>query len=102
MTLNEFKDLLLTADPAASHYKSTLHPNYTVWAEYGTNDLAADDKTAERAWKVQIDRYTTIENDPIAAAITAKLDENEISYDLQVDSDPTTGYIRHIWACEVI
>jgi hypothetical protein len=101
MTLPEFSALLITADPTASHYDADRSGNYTVWAEYGTNDLHADSKKVESVWKIQIDRFTKIEYDPVAAAITDMLDENCIAYKYLVDYEPDTGYIHHIWDCEV-
>lgn len=105
MTLNEklkeFRDLLLTADPKASHYKPKQKENYTVWAEYGANRLTAGDTEVERAIKIQIDRFTKIEYDPIADAITAMLNANEICYEPHTDYEKDTGYIHHIWECEV-
>jgi hypothetical protein len=102
MTLLEFRDLLLMADPDASHYESIKKGNYTVWKEYGTNSLQADDKTSEKAWKLQIDRLTKIEYDPVADAITAMLENQGIAYEYVPDFEPDTGYMHHIWTCEVI
>lgn len=100
--LENFKGLLLTADADAKHYESKLQGNYTVWAEHEPLILRGDNTTAERAWKVQIDRFTKAEDDSIAAAITAMLDTNDIAYSGPlVDYEQDTGYIHHIWNCEV-
>lgn len=100
--LEKFKKLLLTADPKATRYTSKQQGNYTVWAEYEPITLRGDDTTAERAWKVQIDRFTKTADDPVAAAITAMLDNNEISYTGPLmDYEQDTGYIHHIWDCTV-
>lgn len=101
MTLKQFRDLLLTADPNASHYKSKQKENYTVWAEYGANRLIADDTETERVHKIQIDRFTKVEYDPIADAVTAMLNANEICYEPHVDYEKDTGMIHYIWDCEV-
>ena len=102
MTLDDFKELILTADPNAKRYANTRRPNYTVWAEYDTNNLRGDDKAIESVPKVQIDRFTKIENDPIVAAITGMLNANDIAYAGPLTVvEPETGYIHHIWTCEV-
>lgn len=101
MTLPEFSEMLLTADPNATRYKSDQKPNYTTWIDFGRKKLMANNRVAERAHKVQIDRFTKIEDDPIAEAITAVLDENEIAYEYLCDFEQDTGYIHHIWDCEV-
>jgi hypothetical protein len=102
MTLDEFVALIVTVDSSVRHFGSRKQGNYTVWAEYDTNSLKADDKTVERALKVQIDRFTKTENDSIAAEITAMLDTNDIAYSGPlVDYEQDTGYIHHIWSCEV-
>ncbi len=106
MTLQRFEELIVIADPQASHYSSIFKPNYTVWAEYGDNSLFADGQRAETAIKIQIDRFTKIEFDPVAQAITDMLNSkdaaDEIAYSYECTSEPVTGYIRHMWVCEVI
>ena len=103
MTLAAFKAALLTADPNVDRYNSLKEENYTVWHEYGTNDLIAGDSKDESAWKVQIDRYTQIEDDPIVVAISAMLADNGIIPEYQVfPNDPRIGVVRHMWTVEVI
>lgn len=99
--LTEFRDLLLAADPSSAHYQNQKTENYTVWAEYGANILAADDTEADRAWKIQVDRFTKIEYDPVADAITNMLNNNCIPFEYLADYEEDTGYIHHIWDCEV-
>lgn len=101
MALQKFESLILSADPKAAHYESYGSKNYTVWAEYGANRLTAGDTETERVHKIQIDRFTKIEYDPIADAITDMLNENNICYEPQTDYEPDTKYIHHIWDCEV-
>lgn len=101
MNLTEFRDLLLTVDPKASHYESKQKENYTVWAEYGANRFTAGDTEAERTLKIQIDRFTKIEYDPMADAITAMLNENNICYEPHTDFEEKTGLTHHFWDCEV-
>lgn len=101
MTLQEFRDILLTADSGALHYKSMKNTNYTVWAEYGEKSLNADNRREDKAWKIQVDRFTKIEYDPIADLIGAALDRDDISFSYLCDYEKDTGYIHHIWDCEV-
>ena len=101
MTLQAFRDLLLSADPNAVHYKSMDNINYTRWQEYGANRQTADDAEVDRAYKIQADRYTKVEYDPIADAITTTLNAACIAFVYLVDFEPETGYIHHIWDCEV-
>ena len=95
MTLQEFRDILLAADPQASHYKSMQTPNYTVWREFGKRAIP------EQTWKIQVDRYTKIEYDPVVALITTALNIDDIAYEYLCDFEKDTGYIHHIWDCEV-
>ena len=101
MNLLEFRDMLLTVDLKLAHYESKQKDNYTVWAEYGDSQLKADDTAKEHVLKIQIDRFTKIEYDPMADAITQLLDDNDIVYEYLVDFEKDTGYIHHVWDCEV-
>jgi hypothetical protein len=101
MTLLEFRDVLLTADPQASHYSSMLKPNYTKWAEYGEKVLYSDGESDEKHLLIQVDRFTTIEYDPVVDAIRTAFDRDDIAYEYSCDFEPDTGYIHHIWDCEV-
>lgn len=101
MILLEFGELLLTADPKATHYIPSKEENYTVWAEHGANSLIAEDTESEQAWKIQIDRFTKMEHDPVVQAITDLLNAAGIGFEYLVDPEPDTGYIHHIWDCEV-
>lgn len=101
MTLDQFKEILVAADPKAKHYSSKERGNFTVWREYERLYVFADGEN-QGGWKVQIDRYTTEENDAVAEAILAALDaQDNIAYQHLVDYDPETETIRHIFDCEV-
>jgi hypothetical protein len=101
MRLDDFMQLLLTADPEATHYFSDRSENYTIWAEYGENTLNGDGRRAETAVRIQIDRFTKIEDDPVVQAITDMLDKNDIAYEYLVDTEQDTKLIHHIWILEV-
>lgn len=103
MTLNDIKALVVSVDPMAAHYDSAHRKTdaYTVWREYQRTGLFADNGRQNKSWRFQIDRFTKTENDEIAAALEAALEQNPlISYDYQVDFEPDTGFIHHIFDCE--
>lgn len=108
MTLQQFRDILLEADPQAAHYVSTQLPNYTVWSEYGDRVIGGDASRneADKVLKIQVDRYTTIEFDPVAEAIRTALDGAGIAFDYLVDPEKDENgkllYIHHIFDCEAI
>jgi hypothetical protein len=102
MTLNEFMELLLTVDPNATRYYSMQQGNYTIWQEYGADHLPGDNKYLDRKWRIQVDRFTKIPDDPVVDAITAVLDREDIAFSYQVDFEMDTKYIHHIWDCEVV
>lgn len=101
MTVEEIKELILSAAPDAKHYKSAEQGNaYTVWAEYRQLDFSADDEHTE-AWAFQVDHYTKVEFDPIAKAIRMALEEHPgTSYRYEVLYESETEYIRHMFDCE--
>lgn len=102
MKLQDFRDLLLTADPKASHYKSTQTGNYTVWTEYSEVFHTADDQIHDSVLRVQVDRYTKMEYDPMVSTITQALDVPEVLViDRRILFERDSGYIHHIWDCEV-
>ena len=103
MTLDAFKDLLLTVDPKITRYEHTATGNYSIWREYGTKPLGTDNEQGEVIHRVQVDRFTKQENDPIVAAMTAMLNsQDNVAFQYLVDYEVQTGYIHHIWDCEVI
>lgn len=104
MTLRQFRDILLAADPGAKHYESSQQPNYTIWTEIGDSASYADDRRGDgdRAWKIHVDRFTKVEYDPVVDAIRAALVAADISFEYLVDYEPETKYIHHIFDCVVI
>lgn len=105
MTLEEIRALVVSVDPQASHYDSAKKTGqaYTVWQEYQRTGMFADNRRPDKSWRFQIDRFTPSENDPIAAALEAALEASPfICYDYQVDYEPDTGLIHHIFDCEAV
>lgn len=102
MTLDAIKALVVSADPDARHYDSAHRKGeaYTTWREVRLLPWTTDDGH-EEAWAFQVDRFTKAEADAIAAAIRAALEaEPAVAYIYEVDYEPDTGYIHHIFDCE--
>ena len=97
--LKEFKQIITLADSNAKHYESVKQGNYTAWSEYGTDPLIADDSNCEETIKIQIDRFTKIEFDPVVEDIKTVLDGHDITYDYLIDYETETKYIHHIFDC---
>lgn len=102
MTCTEIKNFLVGVDPTIERYESSRSNKnaYTVWYELGTTDHFADGENAGIT-RFQVDRFTKKENDTVAAAIYAALqDRDDIAFHYDVDYEPDTGYIHHIFDCE--
>jgi len=103
VTLQEFRDVLLEADPDTKHYWTKAAGNYTTWHEYRSEALAGDDARIGTKWHIQVDRFTKLEYDPMVDVMGAALDAwVEIGYVYRVDYEIDTGYIHHTWDCEVV
>jgi len=101
MTLNEFKAVLLTADPKAQHYNHGTSGNYTVWREYADKPLYADGQREVVYQQIQVDRFTKTEYDPVVESIKTALDGADIPFLHLTDYENDTGYIHHIFDCTV-
>lgn len=102
MTVLEIRDMIAEADPTANHYYSEdTSGDYTTWQEYSRLPMSADDRT-NKGWNVQIDRYTRKEFDRIADELERVMDERMLSYTHQVEFEPETKFIRHIFDCEAL
>lgn len=111
MTLEEIGNIVASADPAARHYYSTSTDGpYTVWQEYNQISAPGDDgrtitdeNPEELGWAFQVERYTSVEFDPIAQRIrNALLEAEGVAFRYMVDFDPQTKVIRHLFDCEGI
>ncbi|MEG0766084.1 MAG: hypothetical protein RR482_00065 [Clostridia bacterium] len=102
MTHDAFAAWLTAIDPAAKHYHHAgTKGAYTIWREYGRLPAFSDNQN-KGGWKIQIDRYTKVEDDTVASAIAMAIDESDlIACQHEVDYDDESGYIRHIFDCEV-
>lgn len=101
MTLSEIKALVLAVDPNAQHYDSAKKgPAYTVWRELRPLPFMADGRH-QGGIGFQIDRFTKAEDDPIASALFAALDEDpRVAFEEVIDYESDTRYIHHIFDCE--
>lgn len=102
MSLDEFKELLLEADPKATKASGTSTGERTVWWPGGIDDsLMSDDIEEEVVRLVYVDRFTKQDHDQIAAAIYTALDGAFIPFRHEVIYENETGYIHHNFTCHV-
>ena len=103
MTLTEIRDLVLSADPTAEHYASAHQDmDFTVWAETRRSEDTCDNRH-DRAWHFTVTRVTRTEFDPVAEAIEAALDENDMTayqYKVETQIDDSGLIIIHRFDCE--
>ncbi|MBR4458277.1 MAG: hypothetical protein IKS31_04900 [Clostridia bacterium] len=101
MTLSEVRQAVAEADPHAYHYVAASKGQaYTTWHEYRRQPLWGDGDVAEDGWAFQVDRFTKVEDDPVAEAIWRTLKANRrLTVQHLVLPDPG-GYIHHVFQCE--
>ncbi len=97
--LTVFKNILLEADPKATKFKGAGGDSYTVWTPYSPEKTMSDNEQEDFTWHIQVDRFTKIDNDPIAEEIYSKLTEAGIPFKYDFDFEEDTGYIHHIYVC---
>jgi hypothetical protein len=101
MTLAEFKNVLLAADATAEHNRTSRTGNYTVWQEYGESALYADGVRTVVYKKIQVDRFTKTDLDPVVELIRTALETAGFPYEYLLDYEQDTGYLHHIFDCTV-
>lgn len=104
MTPAEFKRIVTAVDPNAARYDSAYRGSraYTVWREVESLGFMADGEH-QGAMSYQVDRFTKDQDDPIAAALYAALEQNDrVAFRYLVDYERDTRYIHHIFDCEAI
>lgn len=101
MTLEDIRSLLVSVDPEIRHYFSEEPSrDYSYWEETRRLPFMADD-LHEEGWRFYVHRFTRRENDPVAFALFAALEEDPgTTVAHQVDYEPESGYIHHIFECE--
>lgn len=105
MTVKEIREIVVSVDPTAKHYTSSKEGDaFTVWAEY--RRIMPDGAPQEDfGWAFEIDRYVKLgnEDDAVAPALEKALAKSDrVAFTYEVDYDPGSGYIRHIFSCEGI
>jgi len=102
VTLDEFVDLILTADPTLTKWTGSGTGNYTVWKPGSfVEGLDSDDEREEDDQRVYIDRFTKLDNDQIAQSIISVLRTNHIPFEYVQDIELDTGYKHHAFTCIV-
>lgn len=104
MTLDDIRALVVAVDKNAGHYESAYQGGqaYTVWRERRTLPFMADD-AHQGGLKFQIDRFTKVEDDGIAAALFEALEADpRVAFEHVTDYEPDTRYIHHIFDCEAV
>lgn len=103
MSITEFRDILLSVDPLATHYEalSPVAP-YTVWAEYSTKPLSADDESDETVLQIRVEYFTKAEYDATVSAFIAAFDQNGVAYSYTCEYYEETKTIHHQFDCEVV
>lgn len=102
MTLDEFKALVLEADPTATMFKGSKTGSYTVWRPGGiANQINSDDEADEVVRYAYIDRFTKSEPDTVAVLIHSILTAAMVPYQPEIIYEQDTGYIHHSFTCLV-
>lgn len=101
MTLKEIAAFLTDIDPDISHYESMEKRDpYSFWRETRPLSFMADGVHQE-GWRFYVHRYSREEEDPVAAALWAALEQSDrftVSY--EKDYIPEKDMIHHIFECE--
>lgn len=103
MNIDGVRQIVTAIDPTAKHYFTRLDGgSFTVWAETDRTGLEADNGYAELGWNFEIVRYTKNEFDDMPAKIEDALRKNpRVAFEYSVSADPESGYIMHVFDCEV-
>lgn len=101
MTIAQIRAIVAEADPHAGHYRSASKTqNYTAWHEFRREPIYGDDGVAEDGWAFQVDRFTTLEEDPMVDRIWETLQRHRLHVTHIVLPDPDTRYIHHAFQCQ--
>lgn len=101
MTITQIREIVREADPYAGHHRSAVKTqNYTAWHEYRRLALYGDNIPAEEGWAFQVDRFTTLEDDPMVEQIWQTLQRHRLRVTHLLVPDPDSRYIHHVFQCE--
>lgn len=101
MRLNDFRDILLTADPQITKRFGNGKGNYTVWTPGGIDRSLSDDIGDEKVQRVYVDRFTKLDDDPVVNKIWDVLESAFVSFEYDQDTETDTKYIHHTFTCYV-
>lgn len=105
MTLQEFRDVLLSVTDKAYHYEAfeEQEGEYIVWQENGGRSAYGSNARANTVKNVQVELYTQEEYTPTLDKLLNVLEAEDIAFEEPItDFDKDTKRIRHIIECEVI
>lgn len=101
MTLTDFRDILLSADPKVTKRWGIGKGNYTVCTPGRIDRTLSDDIGEDKTQIVYVDRFTKLDNDPIVEKIWNALENAFIPFEYEQDTEIDTRYIHHIFTCYV-
>jgi len=103
VTLNSFKDLLLSVDPRLKKWGRNCEDNYTVWSPHTPLYQNGDNSPILSGWRIQVDRFTKIDNDTVVDLIRCALSSSDdIAFAQRAtDFEPDTGFFHFIFDVEV-
>jgi hypothetical protein len=103
MTLQGFKDVLLTVTDKVYHLESWQESDeYIVWQELQPKSLRGDNGRLEVIHRAQIDLFTKNEFPEILDKLLVALDANDIAFEDPIpDYDSDEKQMRYIIQCEV-
>jgi len=100
MTLAELESLLKTVTQTFHYEASKAFPQYIVYSEYRKKYMHADNKPKESCWRVQVDFYTKLLDDPNPERLEELLSQNEVPYKYARIFDTDLKMHRHIFDCD--
>lgn len=105
MSLQEFRDMLLTVTEHVYHFEAwqETEDEYIIWQETGGRSLYGDGARCETVKKAQVDLYTKIEFSDTLDTLLGVLEQHDIAFQEPIPSfDTDTKRFRYIIECEVI
>ena len=104
MTLEQFRDVLLTVTDEVYHFESHKQAEYVVWHEVGRISISGDDSSAESGTRIAVDYFTKDEYSSLPEQFTTVLSSCD---DIAVRGpvvifEGATKLIHYAWTCEVV
>jgi hypothetical protein len=104
MTLQEFKDVLLTVTDKVYHLEAWQESEeYMVWQELQPKSQHGDNGRGEVVQRVQVELFTKKEFTPTLDKLIEVLEKNDIAFEEPIpDYDSNEKTMRYIIRCEVV